>query len=243
MTYSINIKTLSTPERPLICRITATSSVSKYRVTSESIRRQSTLRREEKLLPRVKVTTIERPSSIELPVTYSTSIYVPCRSRPVSIRPPLIVPSPTFHHHYHYHHHHHYQPPSNIKPHVPSRTVSIGSNRPTKILSPSNEPSRIISSWETNTRPHRPDRHRSAHPHSLPSYSALIWNWFHHTPAKPSTDHQGSQSDYSEICRPEALNRRSLLDKLVTFIIDRPAEFQSPRSCFTRKRLASSSST
>ena len=254
MTYSINIKTLSTPGRPLTCCITATSTISKQRVTSESIRRQPTWYREEKPSSRVNITKVERPSSIQLPVTYSTSIYVPCRSRAVSTRPPPLVPPPTFHHHYHYHHHHHHDPSTNIKPNLSPRLVSTGSNRPAAVStttttsspdspSPSKEPSRIVSSSQTNTRSHRPDRHRSAHPHSLPSYSALVWNWFHHTPTKPFTDRKGSQSDYSEVCRHETLNRRSLLYKLVTSIVDRPAEFKPHRPCFTRKRLESSSST
>ena len=235
ITYSINIQTSSTPRRPLTCYIATrprTSNQSNY------------------FKPPICLEKKAR-SAVHLPVTYSTSIQVPCR-------PPIILPSPQhhyhhYHHHYYYHHHHHQQqrqslsrsttikrkisppPPTSIastQPTTTSSTTAITSPESSSL--PSKKPIKNIASSKQSTQ-HPP-------PPPLPSYSTLVWNWFHHTPTKPSPPHKGSQSDYSETYRHELPSKRSLLFKLLTSPIEKSSKTKHQRPCFTRKRLESSSS-
>jgi hypothetical protein len=163
-----------------------------------------------------------------------------------------MLPSQSSHHHYyHYHHHHYYhhrQPLTTIKHKISPRPTSIASTRPattstTTITSPelSSSPSKKLN----KTIPISPSLNKqsssSSHP-PLPSYSTLVWNWFHHTPTKSQSHHKGSQSDYSEICRHELPSKRNLLFKLLTSPIEKQSKSKHHRTCFTRKRLESSSS-
>ncbi len=237
-TYSINIQT-STPKRPLTCYITTTPRTSNQ------------LNYFKPSLCLEKSRDNKSRSSIHLPVTYSTSIHVPCRPPIIAQRSPIVLPSPSSHHHYHHYHHHYYHhhqrqslPRSTtIKHKISPRPTSIASTRPattstTTITSPD-------SSSSPSKKPTKniPSNKQSSHlPPPLPSYSNLVWNWFHHTPTKPSSHRKGSQSDYSETYRHELPSKRSLLFKLLTSPIEKPSKSKQHRPCFTRKRLESSSS-
>jgi hypothetical protein len=237
ITYSINIQTSSTPKRPLTCYITTTP------------RRSNQLN-----YIKPSICLEKSRSSIHLPVTYSTSIHVPCHPPMIKQRSPIILPSPSphhhyyhYHHHYYYHHHHRQSLPSTTTKHkISPRPTSIASTRPattstTTITSPdsssspSKKPTKNMSTSLSSNK-------QSSHPPPLPSYSTLVWNWFHHTPTKTSSHHKGSQSDYSEVYRHELPSKRSLLFKLLTSPIEKPSKSKHHRPCFTRKRLESSSS-
>ncbi len=245
ITYSINIKTLSTSKRPLTCFITTTPR------TSNQLNY---------LKPSIcldKSTKTKHRPSIHLPVTYSTSINVPCHPPTITQRSPKILPSQSFHYH-HYHHHHYYhhhrqpsqssRPSTTIKNKISPQPTSIASTRPvttstTTITSPeassSLSPSKKLNK-NTHTTPSL--NKQSSHQLPLPSYSTLVWNWFHHTPTKISSHHKGSQSDYSEVCRHDFPSKRSLLFKLITSPIEKHSKSKHHHTCFTRKRLESSSS-
>ncbi len=229
ITYSINIKTLSTSKRPLTCYITTaprTSNQLNY------------------LKPSICLDKSINRSSIHLPVTYSTSIHVPCHPPTITQPSPINLPSPSHHHYHHYHHHyyhhHHQRQPSTIKHKILPRSTSIASTRPATTSTTT------ITSPESSSLPskklHKKIPTSSSHPPPLPSYSTLVWNWFHHTPPKPQSPHKGSQSDYSEICRHEVPHKRNLLFKLLTSPSEKQSKSKHHRTCFTRKRLESSSS-
>ena len=257
ITYSINIKTLSTSKRPLTCCITTASRISKQRGSNQLnyIKPLTCLDSDKTKNFRTKSTEINRRSSIHLPVTYSSSIHIPCHPSNVTLRSPLISPTQSSHHHYHHYHHHYYhhhhrqpslssRPSTAIKNKKSPQTPSIDSTRPTTTSTTNTSPESLLPSKKLNKSiatltpinkqppPHPP----------LPSYSSLVWNWFHHTPIKTQAPHKGSQSDYSETYRHDLPRKRSLLFKLLTSPTEKQSKSKHHRTCFTRKRFESSSS-
>jgi hypothetical protein len=261
ITYSINIKALSTSKRPLTCCITTAPRISKQRTTNQLNHLKPSICVDQTQDYRRKSLQNDHQSSVHLPVTYSTSIHVPCHSPTITPRSPIILPSSSSSTHHHYHHYHYYhqrqslssRPSTTIKHKTPQRPVSIGSTRPattstTTFTSPesllqSKKPHKNIHLTLPILPPSRPaDKQSSQHHSPLPSYSALVWNWFHHIPPKPSATHKGSQSDYSETCRHDPPSKRSRLFKLITSPMDKRSKSKSSRTCLSRKRLESSSS-
>lgn len=238
ITYSINIKTLSTSKRPLTCYISATPR----------IKNQLNYLKPSKCLEN------KQQSLIHLPITYSTSIHVPCHPPVITQRSPEIFSSQSSYHHYHHYHHHHYyhhyrQPSTAIKNKISPRPTSIASTRPattstTTFTSP--ESSSLPSKKINKNIPASPSPNKQVSPPPppppFPSYSALVWNWFHHTSTKSQSHHKGSQSDYSEVCRNENPNKRNLFFKLLTSPTENQSKSKHHRTCFTRKRFESSSS-
>lgn len=225
ISYSINIQT---SKRPLTCYITTSPSkeINSNKSTLSTKKRRDNQSR----------------STIHLPVTYSTSIHLPCQSSNIKPHSPMILPSPISYHHYHHHyyHHHHCRQTSRtikqkISPHStrPTTTSSTTITSPDSSLTP-------IKKLQKNPPPPTPSS-----PPPLPSYSALVWNWFHHRsrrPISPPSPHKGSQSEYSEMCRHESPSKRTLLFKFLTSSSEKPSKSKPPRPCFTRKRSQSSSS-
>jgi hypothetical protein len=247
VTYSINIKTLSTSKRPLTCYISTTPRLTKQlNYIKPSIHSNN----------RIKSSENNHRSSIQLPVSYSTSIHVPCHPSTITLRPPTILPSQLSHHHYHhhyyYHHHHnHRQPPPPPSPRLSTtiKPTSIGSTRPaTTSTTTTSSPQSLSLSKKSNKNIHSSLPNPTSTPFNkqpsnpLPSYSTLVWNWFHHTPTKPQSPHKGSQSDYSEVHRHDLPSKRSLLFKLLTSPTDTQSKSKHHRTCFRRKRFESSSS-
>lgn len=206
ISYSINIQT---SKRPLTCYIS--TSPSKEPNSNQSIISTKKARRAN-----------QSRSTIHLPVTYSTSIHLPCQPSNIKPHSPTIFPSPiSYHYHHHYYYHHHRSQPSPV----------IKSNiSPPATTSSTSPDSSLI-----------PKKKLPTPPPPLPSYSALVWNWFHHRSKKrispPSPPHKGSQSEYSETCRHESPNKRTLLFKFLSSSREKPS-----RPCFTRQRSQSSSS-
>ena len=233
MTYSINIQTSSLSKRPLTCYIT-TSPLKQFNSTQPT----STLSK--------KCRDNKSRSTIHLPVTYSTSIHLPCQ--PATVRPsfPPIVPSPISYHHYHHHYYHQRESPAIVKDKFSPHSSSIASTRPattssTTITSPDSSLS-PVKKQQKSIFPSPPPA-----PPPLPSYSALVWNWFHHRSTKPTSPlspppRKGSQSDYSETCRRESPGKRTLLFKFLPTTLEKHSKSKQQRSCFTRKRFPSSSS-
>lgn len=244
ITYSINIKTISTTEQPLTCYITAKP----YKKNQLNYLKPS------------KCLENKQQSSIQLPVTYSTSIHVPCQPPATTQISPKILSkqsSSSHHHHHSYHYHHHYyhhyrqsstkiknkfspQSPVSITSTHPATTSTTTITSPESSLSPSKKINQTIS---TSRLPNKGISSPPPHP-PVPSYSTLVWNWFHQTPpSKTQPHHKGSQSDYSEICRQEKPTKRSLLFKLFTSPNEKQLKSKHHhRPCFTRKRFQSSSS-
>ena len=233
ITYSINIRTSSISRRPLTCYITTSPSkqIDSIRPTSTTLSKKSR-------------------STIHLPVTYSTSIHLPCQ--PATIKPssPMIVPSPIACHHYHHHHYYYHQRESSsarVKKQISPHSTSISSTRPATTSSTTTitSPDSSLSPGKKSPKNIFPSPPPSPPP--LPSYSALVWNWFHHRSTKatsrppPPSYRKGSQSDYSETCRPDSPSKRTLLFKFLATPPEKQSKSQQRRSCFTRKRFQSSS--
>ena len=211
LSYSINIKTTTSLSQPLTCYITTGDHLTKNQIANQSNEKVVTTRR--------KSFSNDHQSSIHLPVTYSTSVHLPCRPRPS----PLISSTSSHHHHhhhYHYYYHHHRSSP---------RTASIESTQPT-ITTTSSE---VIPTPVVRPRP------------PLPSYSGLVLNWFHQIPRRSAPVHQkGSQSDNSEVCRHEPLRKRNLLFKLFSSPLEKSRDKRPPcRPSLNRKHFELSSSS
>ena len=203
ITFTINIKTLSTSRRPLTCYINRIS-------------------RQENPVNTIKPSDKSR-STIHLPVTYSSSIHVPCR-------PPIRLPSQHSYHHYHYHYYHHHHPPQR-------QSLPLSSRSSTAI-----KPKVLPRSTSIHSTPNSSSSTLPIPKKELPSYSTLVWNWFHHSPTKTPQIPKDNQSEYSEICHHDRPSKRSLLFKLLTSPTHKSSKTKSHRPCFTRKRSQSSSS-
>lgn len=228
ITCSINIQTSSISKRPLTCYISTSPSKQFNSIKPISSKNKSR-------------------STIHLPVTYSTSLHLPCPSENIKQSSEMIVPSPISYHHYHHYYHHHYyhQRESSIpgKSKISPHSTSIASIRPATTTS-----STTFTTPDSSLSPvqkHQKNIFPSPPP-SLPSYSALVWNWFHHRSTKPTSSplrpHKGSQSEYSETCRHESPSKRTLLFKFLSTPLEKQSKSKQQRSCFTRKRFQSSSS-
>ncbi|CAF1119490.1 unnamed protein product [Adineta steineri] len=262
ISYSINVEAISTSKRPLTCYITTDAprilkeqTINQLNHTKRSVNLETINDR------RIKPLENTRQSSIHLPVTYSTSIHIPCHPPTIKSRPSTILPLQSTHHYHHYYHyyHHRQRPPivssrpstiikhknslqhvstSSTRPSTPTTTTDTSSESLSPILKRSNKNINLTSPISTSNRVDK----QLSYP-SPPCYSTLIWKWFHHTPTKSQSYPKGSQSDYSEVYQHELPNKRNLLFKFFPSSTEKQSKSKRQHTCFTRKYLRSSSSS
>lgn len=222
VTYSISIEAVTTSKRSLTCTIATEPNTQPTTPSSPKGNDDS------------KSVEHVRRSSIRLPVTYSTSIHIPCRPSPVKTPISTVSPiQPSRHHYYHHHHyHHHYHPlTTSARSSIPIRSKSLPRNTSSSSSEPSSpDASSMRKAPSANVRSPLP----------LPTCSAALFNRFYPASAKPPRPYKSGQSDYSEVCRQQPPSKRSLLFKLLTSPVEKSGKARRHRTCLTRRRTDSS---
>ena len=241
ISYSININTSSPLKRPLTCYITTDSN----ELNAHHVKASSSVERQTTSLFQASLKNHHR-SCIHLPITYSTSIHLPCSSK---------VSTSSHHHfhhyyhHYHHHHHHYYENSTS------TNNLQLSSFQPSSVGSTraDTEKTRTTTSPESTTTisrnsrynldsspiqsktPSPPKRIRSSPP--IPAYSSHLWNLFHHVSKKSPTNQKGSQSDYSEVCRKPLSTKPNPILKLFKWSMEKNPTENSQAIRSNQKRV------
>ncbi|CAF0885260.1 unnamed protein product [Adineta ricciae] len=193
----LNIEALIISKQPITCSIRADLS---------PIVKQSN---EVKSDRRINGRENTRRSSTHLPVTYSTSIYIPYHSS--WAKPRLFTISPTQSSGCH---HHCPKSPTSIQQKTLTSRTANSFNRPTTISTMTQTSPGYLSVSKTRSQYNRvslsdrlakePLRFNSS---KRSTCSTLVYNWFCHLPGKISSLHKERQSDNSKIHRHRLLNK------------------------------------
>ncbi|CAF1506360.1 unnamed protein product [Adineta ricciae] len=193
----LNIEALIISKQPITCSIRADLS----RIVKQS--------NEVKSDSRINGRENTRRSSTHLPVTYSTSIYIPYHSSWVTPRLFTISPTQSSDRH-----HHCPQSPASIQQKTLTQRTASSFNQPTTMSTMTQTSPSYLSLSKTRNQHNRvslsgrldkePLRFNSSKPSTC---STLVWNWFCHLPRKISSLHEEGQSDNSKIHQHRLLNK------------------------------------